>query len=137
MRSGLAGLDVEIVREAAHGDESAGSAMPALVRHRDWVRNGLDSAGIETEIYFRCLADFPISCDRSVPEAHRFSRDAVCLPIHPGLETEDVDFICEQLSKCLEYTHEASLCFQRLSATDRWMEDPIRQGFAISDVSGP
>ncbi|WP_082921128.1 DegT/DnrJ/EryC1/StrS family aminotransferase [Rhodococcus sp. HS-D2] len=90
------------VAEARAGDLSAGFAVPIRVQSRETLRKNLHVAGIETEIYFRSLSDFPIGSTRPVPRARRFAEEVLCLPIHPGLTLTDVDYISEQVCKNLE-----------------------------------
>lgn len=101
-RNNFTDTGVSQVRETRPGDRSAGFAVPIRVQNRETLRKNLHVAGIETEIYFRSLADFPIGCTRPVPRAQRFSEEVLCLPIHPGLTPADVDYISEQVCKNLE-----------------------------------
>ncbi|MFJ5228221.1 DegT/DnrJ/EryC1/StrS family aminotransferase [Streptomyces sp. NPDC088400] len=100
-RERLAGSPVELVREADDSDQSGGFAVPVLVKDRERVRKELDSAGIESEIYFRPLGEFPLGATRRTPVAERFSRDVICLPIHPLISLGEIDYVCDRLSECV------------------------------------
>ncbi|GHC36457.1 UDP-4-amino-4,6-dideoxy-N-acetyl-beta-L-altrosamine transaminase [Streptomyces vinaceusdrappus] len=100
-RERLAGLPVELVRESHESDRSGGFAVPVLVRDRERVRKELDAAGIESEIYFRPLSEFPLAATGTTPVAERFARDIICLPIHPLMSLDEVDYVCERLSECV------------------------------------
>ncbi len=93
---------VELVREGASADRSGGFAVPVLVRDRDRVRKELDAAGVETEIYFKPLGEFPVGNTRPTPVADRFAQDVICLPIHPLVSLEQVDYVCSRLSEIVE-----------------------------------
>jgi perosamine synthetase len=100
-RERLAGSPVELVREGDDSDRSGGFAVPVLVKDRERVRKELDAAGIESEIYFRPLGEFPLGATRPTPVAERFAREVVCLPIHPLISLDDVDYVCDRLSECV------------------------------------
>ncbi|MGG7570196.1 DegT/DnrJ/EryC1/StrS family aminotransferase [Streptomyces sirii] len=100
-RERLAGAPVELVREPHDSDRSGGFAVPILVKDRERVRKELDAAGIESEIYFRPLGEFPLDATRPTPVAERFARDIICLPIHPLISLDEVDYVCDQLSGCV------------------------------------
>src|SRR5690606_16387472 len=100
-RERLADSAVELVGESVESDRSGGFAMPVLVRNRDQVRKELDAAGIESEIYFRPLGAFPLGATRPTPVADRFAQDVLCLPIHPLIDLDEVDYVCARLSECV------------------------------------
>ncbi|MFI0263034.1 DegT/DnrJ/EryC1/StrS family aminotransferase [Streptomyces sp. NPDC017056] len=100
-RERLAGSSVELVREAYDSDRSGGFAVPILVKDRERVRKQLDAAGVESEIYFRPLSDFPLDASCSTPVAERFARDVICLPIHPLISLDEIDYVCDRLSECV------------------------------------
>ncbi|WP_226367075.1 DegT/DnrJ/EryC1/StrS aminotransferase family protein [Pseudonocardia sp. ICBG162] len=97
-RERLAGTPVELVREAGGCDRTGGFAVPVLVKDRERVRKDLDAAGVESEIYFRPLGEFPLRASRATPVAELFSRDVICLPIHPLIRLDEVDYVCDRLS---------------------------------------
>ncbi|GAA3853385.1 DegT/DnrJ/EryC1/StrS family aminotransferase [Streptomyces sedi] len=100
-REQLADSPVELVHERHESDRSGGFAVPVLVPERDRVRKELSAAGIQSEIYFRPLGEFPLGATRSTPVAERFARDVICLPIHPLLDVDDVDRVCDRLLGCV------------------------------------
>ncbi|GGK01891.1 aminotransferase DegT [Streptomyces camponoticapitis] len=100
-RERLADSPVELVRESGDSDRSGGFAVPILVKNRERVRKELDAAGIESEIYFRPLGAFPIGATRPTPVAERFAQDVICLPIHPLISLDEIDYVCDRLSECV------------------------------------
>ncbi len=96
-RERLADSPVELVRERDSTDRSGGFAVPALVPERDRVRKEMDSYGIGTEIYFKPLNSFSIDCTGTAPVADRFASDVICLPIHPSIDFDSVDYVCDRL----------------------------------------
>ncbi|SCD69734.1 perosamine synthetase [Streptomyces sp. Termitarium-T10T-6] len=98
-RERLAGAPVELVCEAGDSDRTGGFAVPVLVKDRERVRKELDAAGIESEIYFRPLGAFPLHATRATPVAELFSRDVICLPVHPLISLDEVDYVCDRLSE--------------------------------------
>ncbi len=100
-RERLADSPVELVRETDPTDRSGGFAMPVLVRNRERVRKELDAAGIESEIYFKPLGTFPLGATRPTPVADRFAQDVICLPVHPLIDLDEIDYICDRLIECM------------------------------------
>ncbi|ERT13601.1 DegT/DnrJ/EryC1/StrS family aminotransferase [Photorhabdus temperata] len=100
-RERLANTPVELVTERSDTDRLGGFAVPVLVSDRDRIRSELYQAGIETEIYFRPLTHFPINCVGSAPVAEQFAKDVICLPIHPSMDFDSVDYVCDCLIKAL------------------------------------
>ena len=75
---------------------------------RTKIQSELKAAGIPTNIYYikpmhlqgafkntrSSIADCPVT--------ERLCKTVLCLPIHPYLTEEEVDMVCEKLSKCFE-----------------------------------
>lgn len=74
---------------------------------RDDLLEFLDSEGIEARIASYCLgAEQAIARqmridDEATPNAGRLAEGGVALPLHPNLSTQDVDRVCEAVSKWL------------------------------------
>ena len=62
-------------------------------RDRDALRESLDAAGVDTAVYYpTAIPDQPAydGFDPDVPAARRAATEVVSLPVHPGLDEEDV-----------------------------------------------
>lgn len=64
---------------------------------RDQARQRLAEAGVQTEIYFKSIDSFRIGLGGEVPNARKFSREVISLPVHDAMSDDDVDYVAEQL----------------------------------------
>ena len=92
-------VDIWPVTPCRLTDKTGAFAFSARVNgdDRDRVRRQLSKAGIQTEIYFKSLDSFRIGLTGSVPEAHRFSKETISLPVHDAMSDDDVDYVAEHM----------------------------------------
>ena len=77
---------------------------------RDALYLQLKAAGILARRYFHPLiSEFPMyrglpsAQVNSLPNAHKASREVICLPQHPGLSTADIDHVCMSIMTASEH----------------------------------
>jgi dTDP-4-amino-4,6-dideoxygalactose transaminase len=103
-RERLVDLPLRLV-EPEPGVESAWHLLVARVAERDRVRDDLARLGVETGIHY------PVPCpeqdgyvawaDGDYPVASRTAREIVSLPLHPHMDLDEVDIVCESLATVL------------------------------------
>ena len=103
-RSRLADLPLRIV-EPDDGVDSAWHLLVVRVADRDAVRARLAERGVQTGIHY------PVPCHEQpgfaawagepLPVASAAAREILSLPLHPYLDLEDVDVVCDVLSDVL------------------------------------
>jgi dTDP-4-amino-4,6-dideoxygalactose transaminase len=103
-RERTAGLPIRLVEPPA-GVQSAWHLLVGRVAQRDRVREDLAELGVQTGIHY------PIPCPEQAGYAHwaetpcpvasRTARQIVSLPLHPHMTLDEVDVVCEALTKVL------------------------------------
>jgi dTDP-4-amino-4,6-dideoxygalactose transaminase len=109
--AGIPGLDLPVVH-GPHEDHAWHLFVPVLTPDarvgRDRLIELLAERGIGTSVPYKPLHRMTYYRDRyrlraaDYPEAERIWAGCLALPLYPGLEVEEVDFICETLAKLLE-----------------------------------
>jgi dTDP-4-amino-4,6-dideoxygalactose transaminase len=91
--------------------ESAHHLFPIIVRpelsalNRDELASGLLERGIQTGVHYRALHLQPYYAERfglrpeDLPEATKVSRTVLSLPLHPGMSTDDVIRVADQVRR--------------------------------------
>lgn len=99
----------EIVSVPARGNgvQSAWAQYTIKTDHRDALAEGLKARGIPTAIYYplpmhmqpayRCFGDGP----GTLPVSETLSRQVISLPMHPYLDEETIDRICDSVMEIL------------------------------------
>ena len=77
---------------------------PEFSMSRDKLKEKLAEDGIGTSIYYpRALYHFPhIECTQKItefPETERASAEVLSIPVHPGLEENELEYIVSRLQK--------------------------------------
>lgn len=85
------------------GASSAWAQYTIILKNRDVVRKRLGKAGISTAIYYprpmssqTAYRNFPVA-PGGVPVAERLCRSVLSLPMHPYLEREVQEYVCEEV----------------------------------------
>ncbi len=76
--------------------------VPASLRET-FIRS-LQERGIATAIHYpRCLHEQPFyqTAGISCPVGERLSREVVSLPVHPGLSTKDMEYVCSNIREVI------------------------------------
>lgn len=66
------------------------------------VSGGIYDTLCHEEPYFRTLPERVLNARESFPQAERFARRQLCLPLYPGLSSQDQDWVAESLRNTLK-----------------------------------
>lgn len=79
-----------------------------LQEHRDSLIRALRERNIETYVHYICLTGTSFYRERygtdpaQTPVAASLAERSISLPLFPGMEMQDVDYVCNELVKCLQ-----------------------------------
>ncbi len=96
----LAGGAGWLLPEPAAGCEPVWHQFVVRTPARDSLRNHLAAAGVQAGVLYPVpLHRQPAYRDDrlSLPVSEQACRELICLPLHPGLTVEDVEFVCRQV----------------------------------------
>ncbi|MDQ1351279.1 MAG: perosamine synthetase [Acidobacteriota bacterium] len=110
-------LENPLLREIAHpayksaGFISNGLTFTILHPARDKIREALLEAGIDTRIMWPYCVDqqpvyrqYPVKITGELNNARQFSQSSLSLPVHTGIDRQQVDQICEIVQKTISTT---------------------------------
>jgi len=96
-------LPIELPRAAAYQTRHVFNQYVIRCPDREGLRQYLASHGIGTEVYYPlplhrqpCYSDLGY-CDGDLPASEQASRQVLALPVHPGLRSGDIDYVCHHL----------------------------------------
>jgi dTDP-4-amino-4,6-dideoxygalactose transaminase len=103
-RERVADLPLRLV-EPEPGVESAWHLLVARVAERDRVRDDLARMGVDTGIHYPVpcpeQAGYAAWSDGHFPVASGTARQILSLPLHPHMDIDEVDIVCDSLAAVL------------------------------------
>lgn len=110
-------LENRLLKEIAHpayksaGFISNGLTFTILHPARDKIKESLLEAGIDTRIMWPHCVDqqpvyrqYPLKVTGELKNARQFSQSCLSLPVHTGIDRQQVDWICEIVQKTISTT---------------------------------
>ena len=74
------------------------------------VSGGIYDTLCHEEPYFRTIPDLVLNARESFPQAERFARRQLCLPLYPGLKPEEQSLVSDALRELLQRAGMSSRC---------------------------